>query len=725
MKNFIANEIRIIAVLILSLSLVLSAFASTISKESVTIETAPGRYEKVDVTTTAETVLNPDGSTTVKKESAASSYRTGSGYTVQYTAASSMTTNSENITTGAAETEYSAVNSARTYAAIGGTEETIRMKAPLAEIEIPLVSKDDADESSEASKTVPGPASGSSSSTGDLKENSADGDYDYTVDTVVTSGNIRVTTLTVEKAESFKKAEGEREYLYSDTLPDADNDLFYDTKCLAVIPENKEDLPSPADGYEYVYIGGGYSSQFWAAYWYTSKSEDYLEETPFYTDSSNTSYYLRQSHKVNSRYNVEGAYLNGELVLPYTSANPAVYSSIYHFTMANPETGRYASTYCADLTTHALNGYSYNMHNLEDTTHYTESEADKIRAIAMSGYWGIADDPNTKEAEPGSLEAMKEMMRTAVDDAGKRIFTDDEIALLTDGAALTATQYAIWAQSNKMNDIEFINTHKISKNSEFKNDENTKKLGDIPESERPKVLVLFKLYEYLSNLPAMKITENTTANTIINADNFQKSIRVTIKDKPMNYANNLDDNKDNDVYLADLRFSLAAVPAENNGDDLTIRILDGNNYELAAGRIASPARSGETLLLPDDEGYYTFENIPLTENQWKITVSLTGTQNLSRGVCLFTSEEKDGETSQIMVGVSEGPRSVDVSLSLILDFDIEDSVVQTTRMWRATVPASSVPETGDDYTKQLLVFVLSAAALSVYIFARRKKAANA
>ena len=726
MKTFVIKQARIFTALLLALALTSGALAATVSNRTVTIETSSGRFENVKITETTDITTNSDGSKTEKKEGAASSYKTAAGFTVGYSAASNMTTGKDGITRGTAETEYSSVNGARTYAAIGGSSTAVGEKAPLAEIEIPLISEDDPSAGSgEATQSISGPAAGTSESTGDLKAGAADGEYDYTTQTVLGSGSIRVTTKALQTEEALTGVSDERDYHYSDASPNAVNDLFTDTMCSAVIPENKNDLPKPTDGFEYVYIGGGYSSQFWAAYWYTSKSADYQEEEPFYTDEDNVSYYLRQSHKVPSRYNAEGAYLKGKLVLPYTSSNPAVYSSIYHFTMAHPETGKLASTYCADLTTHALEGYSYNLHNLEDTNHYTKKNADKIRAVAMNGYWGIADDPETVEAEPGSLAAMQAMMRSAVDPkTNQRVFTEDEINLLTDGVALTATQYAIWAQSNQMNDVEFINTHLISKDATFKNTQSTKTLGNIPESMRPKVAVLFKLYNYLANLPAMTLTENTTANTIINADNFQKSMRVIIKDKPANYANNLDDNPDNDVYLADLRFALVTKPLEGNGDDLTIRILDENNYELASGRIASSTRSGETLLVPDAQGYYTFRNIPLTESAWKITVALNGTQNLARGVCLYTSEVKDGETSQMMVGVAEGERSVNVKMTLTLDFEIEDSIVETYRMWRSEVPVDSIPDTGDKYTKYLLLFVLSGAALCAFVMLRRRKRAD-
>ena len=105
-------------------------------------------------------------------------------------------------------------------------------------------------------------------------------------------------------------------------------------------------------------------------------------------------------------------------------------------------------------------------------------------------------------------------------------------------------------------------------------------------------------------------------------------------------------------------------------------------------------------------------------------VALNGTQNLARGVCLYTSEVKDGETSQMMVGVAEGERSVNVKMTLTLDFEIEDSIVETYRMWRSEVPVDSIPETGDKYTKYLLLFVLSGAALCAFVMLRRRKRAD-
>lgn len=68
---------------------------------------------------------------------------------------------------------------------------------------------------------------------------------------------------------------------------------------------------------------------------------------------------------------------------------------------------------------------------------------------------------------------------------------------------------------------------------------------------------------------------------------------------------------------------------------------------------------------------------------------------------LFTSEIKDGETSQTMVGIAEGHRNVGVVMTLEFVIDVSDEVRSVERYWRTekiveTVPSVSAPDTGDN-----------------------------
>ena len=96
-------------------------------------------------------------------------------------------------------------------------------------------------------------------------------------------------------------------------------------------------------------------------------------------------------------------------------------------------------TYCADFQTGAESGWKYAMENVEDAEYYDDEAAKHIRAIAYEGYWGTSSGI-------GSLENLKKILR----EKGETVhgLTDSEIAALTDGQALTATQAAIWKFGN-------------------------------------------------------------------------------------------------------------------------------------------------------------------------------------------------------------------------------------------------------------------------------------
>lgn len=713
----IKRKARALLLSALILSLLVNAAAADEIQDTVTVETRAGQYEQITVNVTTQTTDNGNGIVTVETASGTENQLTASGMTVSYESFSSLTGDRQGILSGKTDAEYTSENALDGYSAMGGVNARFSERVPLTSAKVPQQSSGNT-LNSETGYSAP---AGTTSTQGDTKTSSADGEYDYSMDTVIRQGSLTLTTVSDTRTDTVSSDVYDREYLHSDAYPTADNDLFYDTVCYAQPPANEEDYPPVGDGYKYVYIGTGNSSQYWAAHWYTSKNPDYPEEQPFYTDGNNVSYYLRQSHKVNARYNIEGFYLDGVMVQPETVANPAVYSSIYHFNMFDPSTGNVASTYCADLTTNSLEGYSYNVENLEDAMHYSVEQAAMIRSVASCGYWGIADDPATPEPEYGSLNAMKKMMREAVDPAtGERIFTDAEIAYLNDGVAMTATQYAIWHFSNAMSDVVFVNAHYIPKDEAFENSQNLKTLGNIPEEKRGCVNLIMKLYHYLIHLEPTEYKTPNTSNTIINADNFTRNLTVTLTDKPESYSANQDSDRDNDVYLASLSFTLPYEPQGGDSDSLVVKIYEGEKL-LAAGRI-SGNDGDEPLIEPDQMGVYTFKDIPLTEGGWNITVAMTGWQQLDRGVCLFTSEVREDTTSQTMVGVSSGKRAVDVKMELSLDTDVKDEVFSVQKVWRMELPYSPPPVTGDSVLLPLFIgFTALCAAFAGVVITKRRR----
>ena len=277
---------------------------------------------------------------------------------------------------------------------------------------------------------------------------------------------------------------------------------------------------------------------------------------------------------------------------------------------------------------------------------------------------------------------MKQMMAKATDAEGNRIFTDEEVAALTDGMAMSATQYAIWTFSNEMTNIQILNSQYIPK------DENNMGKGwsyshlkNIPEDEQASVALIFKLYDYLINMEPTETT-GTTSDTIINGDNFLQNMEVTVVKKAEDHVNNADNDHENDAYVTDLSFALVVTPSTENGDNLIVRVLDSEGKVIASGRIAGEAKEGETVLTADKDGNYTFSNITLIEGNQNFNITLEGVQNLDTGVYLYTSEIREDVSSQTMVGMAGGERAVSVSMDIEFELNVKDEVVATETVWR-------------------------------------------
>ena len=669
---------------------------------TVDVETKDGQTEEVEVTIKIEKVEDENGKN-VKETITAEDFVTDSNITVDYNGSSDMTTDDNGLTTGEAESSYSAEDNLGSFGAEGGSELEIYEKAPEVTVSVPTTSVDDPEtEADETTNTVSGPAEGTETVEGDIRNGKYDGVYDYTTTTVVKEGSVTVETESITVVETIDQNGKDLERVTSEVTPDADNDLL--RQAGSPLSGNLEGLDvKPAEGYEYLYLGTGNSSQFWASFLYTTPADE--KEQPVYVDENGQGYYTHYAGYAD-KYNVEGLFLNGKQVENETKEDGTenkfltLRSGAFQFVMYDPATGKTAVTYCADLKTDTLDGYSYNMENIEEASYYTEAEAEMIRTVAKNGYWSVEDDATTEEAETGSLEAVKEMMRTSYekDEDGNiktdadgnpiRVFSDEEVDKLTDGMALTATQYAIWTFSNKMNDIEFVNTQYSHKDE---NNNLIQKSGvgywaDVPAEERENdsVDLIFKLYEHLINLAPTKKEEKTTTNTIINADNFIENMDITVVEKAEGHENNNDDDNTNDAYVTNLSFALVVEPSTENGDDLVVKVVKPDGSILAEGRVAGTNKEGEDYetLKADENGNYKFEGITLTEGDINFKLTLEGIQNLEQGVYLYSSEVKNNEPSQTMVGLAEGERKVDVEMSINFEFSVEDEVVAEERVWR-------------------------------------------
>ena len=198
-----------------------------------------------------------------------------------------------------------------------------------------------------------------------------------------------------------------------------------------------------------------------------------------------------------------------------------------------------------------------------------------------------------------------------------------------------------------------------------------------------------KIYNYLISDKGTASSEDdlNTDHTIINEKNFIDKVNIEITGKPAS-SNNLDGDLSNDVYTADLSFSLKVRPTGKQ-DDLVMQLFDGDEI-VATGRVAGKLGEGEVLLSYDGDRTYTFKGIELEEGSLDLEFVLTGSQYLERGAFLFSSEA-GRLASQSMVGIAEGDFAVNVAMNIEFDFTAEDGLATVEHIWRTERGSSGRP----------------------------------
>ncbi len=620
------------------------------SRYIVEVESKAGLNENVETEVNA---TEQDGKTVITRS--AEDYVTDSGMIVDYE--STQTINKDNTQTF--EDHYTSQNEIDTYEAEGGKESSNSFVAP--QVEAGLVIGSNAAESVE----VLGPEEGIIEETGDKKESPEDGIYDYTRTSIVKQGRAKLLTTAMSITSAHGNTQQEdMEYVYSEvrsvkneTKSPTGNDLIYGVTEIEA-PEN----PEIADGYNYLYYGSDQYSRFWSAYCYNTVQDSMPNEEPVYSDDNHT-LYVGVGHNNFSRLKVFKLYFE-EGTVDTPEGTPAKWDTVQQFKLID-RNHKVLTAYCADRSTNTEEGFSYNIENLEDATYYSEEEAQMIRSVAYNGYWGDEDF--------GSLALLKEKLGSA--DSG---FTAEEIEKITDGIAMTATQFAIWHFSNIMENFEFVNAYVTDRVASITR-------NGVPAPEEDAELI-FKLYYYLINLEPTAIAEEdkTTGNTIINEKNFLDSISFKIIDKPADEANNKDSDTTNDVYTVDFSFKLKVKPSDD--DDLKLTIYDADGNEIAVGRIAGTQGQGESEVTLNDDGTYTLSNVRMQEGDDSLSFALTGVQILENDVYLLTSEVRingdEEERSQPMVTVAQGSRSVNVVMDVDFQLEVDDEEQLSEHIWR-------------------------------------------
>lgn len=379
------------------------------------------------------------------------------------------------------------------------------------------------------------------------------------------------------------------------------------------------------------------------------------------------------------------------------------------------ETMKLIAAYCADLETSSRKGYWYTVENLEDAEYYNEESANHIRAIAANAYWGTVGTNEDGTPVTGSLAAVKQMMANAKDSEGNPVFTQDQIDGLTEGEALTASQMAIWKYGNPYQAEDkniYLDASTLDYNS-YQGESNwTYSTAHLKEKIREQIIAEQGLdmetmdesalealnqqvnERYYVEAAAVKDRINALANhlmslslsaeeagttQVINEKNFIENMSMTVGEMVKEDA----DGNGSNSYNVDFTFSLVVTPGAN--DDLIVKVVNSKGEVVGTGRIAGDGTqdSGFNTVTYDKEtNSYTLKDMELIEgSETKFNLKLEGAQYLDEGVYIYTSEVRDGVSSQTFVGIAEGYKSVDVAMEVDLTFHVKEGTVTTVREW--------------------------------------------
>ena len=583
--------------------------------------------------------------------------------------------------------------------------------------------------------------------------------------TTTTTTDRTVTAETSEKEVEFKNSNAE---LLAPIEPVKNVNKADDLANYWTDPGTTTVTGEAPDGYAYQMVGNGQQSYQYVNRIYVVYEKD---EAGNPIKDENGDYVIKELRKVTSKVN-EVLTVDG---VPTTDIN-AVFDQKTGTTAAQgmlmDEDGNAVYVYCIDLGMDVPDNTWYAVGNLEDVDYFASEEAEKhVRNIVTNGYWGSAEGT-------GSLALLKQKMKDALkageieseieisyrSESGEAvtetvILTDEIIDGLTSGEALDMTQVAIWSYSNGSLGVQDGRDGYIVGNVAYGDSSAGNRSGKDDPAGMARMTAL---YNWLIGLE-----DEQESIIVINEKNSVKDVSLTIKDKVSDSEKNADDDKDNDVYHAEMNFTLAFVP-DKESDDLLVYLTDadGNPLKDAAGkpivrRLAgenSEDRSAETIL-PDENGVYTLTGLQLQEkSDFTFDLRLEGTQYLEQGVYLYTAESGI-DVSQTLVGLAEGTHNVDVSVGMTISFDVdENDKVVAERKWHKSasrnkttgrtedpsttvipdegvpmaasadglveiideeVPLAAAPETGDNSIVYVLVSLISLAGAAVLLLKRR------
>ena len=404
--------------------------------------------------------------------------------------------------------------------------------------------------------------------------------------------------------------------------------------------------------------------------------------------------YLYVGHGEDSLYGADwnlseqvGAWRYGTGTAQFQLTDPSKAGSVY-------------TAYCADIDTTSKTGWWYKVENLEDAAYYARGDAaEHIRAIALTGYWGTA-------AGTGSLGAVKDALWAAIDGGTLTTMTKEDVAALTEGEALTATQMAIWKYGNPY-EVITLGANTLDRGSPYWDycDEVLKAQYGMDDDAIDDALA--RIEAVAAYLMGLTMTAEGAGETTILRDG------ELVKEASLRVGQKVGEG----LYRTDLLFTLQAPPQQ--GDDVTVQLLGADGAVLAQGRIAPAEEEG--VLQPDSAGRYTLGGLTLKAGEeMACRFTLTGVQQLRRGVYVYTSEVREGVSSQTFVGLAEGAMQVNGQQALPLSFTAPADPVPSVP-YMPSVPTVTVesPKTGDGVLLWAVLGAVSSAAMGAVGWRKR------
>lgn len=303
--------------------------------------------------------------------------------------------------------------------------------------------------------------------------------------------------------------------------------------------------------------------------------------------------------------------------------------------------------YCADMDTTAYRKTIYDISNANDENYYQNNQNQDayahLLAIAINGYWGT-------DSGTGSMTAIRQLLK----DNNR----SDIASTITDGEAMTATQAAIWTFGNKSS-TDLVNTGNPARNvSDKTSRENIQALYNILIGDK------------------LKTDTPNTETDIINEENITGAT-LQLKGKATDENGNVKkDSNGNEKYNTDLTFTLSVEQSALTGN---LKLIVKDQYDKPLCDEIQLLTEDSNLLgkaLADSSDYsYTIENLEIAEGV-TINLNLVGSQNLRKGVYIYTAASGSHEDSQTFIGIAEGTR--DVNLQTSLQFTVEDPQLEHT-----------------------------------------------